>query len=97
MGALGLREGVKDLETGRSRWSVAGAWTAAGSGRKVPWRWGAGGWWEDPGCLWESCKWEETTGKCDHMNGHGLSQRAHAGGRSGQQEGSLVQASDVDS
>ena len=56
-----------------------------------------GGVWADPGCLWESCKWEEPTGKCDHMNGHGLSQTAHAGGRSGEQEGSLVQASDVHS
>ena len=31
------------------------------------------------------------------MSGHGLSQRTHAGGRSGEQEGSLIQASDVDS
>ena len=47
--------------------------------------------------LWESSKWEASTGEYDHMSGHGLSQRTHAGGRSGEQEGSLIQASDVDS
>ena len=91
MGALGSREAVSGQETGHTCQSVTRAWTAASSTSKVPWGWG---WGE---ILWESGKWGASTGEHDHMNGHGLSQSTHTGGRSGEQKSSLIQASDVDS